>query len=55
MSDHVHDENSSFVESVHCPLWWNTDGADEKFGFFLNDNVEELRELPVGVVCLYIG
>jgi len=55
MPDHVHDENSSFVEFVHCPLWRNTDGGDEKFGLFVNDNVEELRELSVGVVGLYIS
>jgi hypothetical protein len=52
MPDHVHDENTSLVEFVHCPFGWNANGAYEKFGLLVDDDVDEIRELSGGVVCL---
>jgi hypothetical protein len=41
------------VQLVDGPNGGNTDSADEELGLLLNDDVEELRELALGVVVLW--
>jgi hypothetical protein len=40
------------VELVDGPLGGNTDGADEELGTLLDDDVDELVELALGVVIV---
>jgi len=50
VADHVHVENSGFVELVDNGLGGNTDGGDEELSTRLNDNVYKIVELSLGVV-----
>lgn len=52
VAHHVHDGDAGFVQLVDGPHWGNTDGTDEELGLLLNDDVEELGELALGVVVL---
>ena len=50
VSDHVHVENTVGVELVDNSLWWDTDGGNEKFSTRLDNNIDELIELALGVI-----
>lgn len=52
VANHVHDRDAGLVQLVDGPNRGNTNGADEELGLLLNDNVEELGELTLGVVVL---
>ena len=52
VANHVHDGDASLVQLVDGPNRGNTDSADEELGLLLNDDVEELWELALGVVVL---
>jgi hypothetical protein len=51
-TDHVHAENAVLVELVDDVLGGNTDGADKELGALLDDNVDELVKLALGVVVV---
>lgn len=38
------------MDAVDDVLWWDTDGGDEEGGLLLDDDVDELVELALGVV-----
>ena len=48
----VHDGDACGVELVHGPLGRDTDGADEELGLLLDDDVDELGQLALGVIIL---
>ncbi len=50
VSDHVHVENAIRVKLVHDVLRRYADGGDEELGAGLNDDVDKLVELSLGVV-----
>lgn len=50
VADHVHVEDARGVELVHDGLGGHADGGDEDLGLLLNDDVDELVELALGVV-----
>lgn len=50
VTDHVHAEDAGTVELLDDGLGGDTDGGDEKAGLFLDDNINELTELALGVV-----
>jgi hypothetical protein len=50
VSDHVHVENAGLVELLNDVLGWNTDGTDEEFGSALNNDINKLVELSLGVI-----
>jgi len=52
VADHVHVEDAVGVELVDDGLWWDTDGRDEELGARLDDNVDELVELALGVIVV---
>jgi len=52
VSDHVHVENAGLMETVDHGLGWDTDGRDEEAGARLDDDVDELVELALGVVVV---
>ena len=52
MRTYVHDENTSFVKFLDCPLGRNTDGADEELSPLFDDDINEVRKLTLGVVVL---
>jgi hypothetical protein len=55
VTDHVHAEDTGTVELLDDGLGGNTDGGDEELGTTLNDNVDELVELALGVVVAVGG
>lgn len=50
VADHVHAEDASTVELIDDSLGGDTDSGDEKASLFLDDNINELTELALGVV-----
>ena len=50
MTDHVHVEDTMLVEFLNNMLWWDTDGRDKELSTRLNDNVNELVKLTLGVI-----
>lgn len=48
--DHVHVKNTVCVELVDNRLWWDTDGGNEKLSTGLDNNIDELVELALGVI-----
>lgn len=50
VSDHVHIENAICVEPLDDMLWWDTDGRDEDLYATLNNDINELVELALGVI-----
>ena len=50
---HVHHGDAGLVQLVDRPLWWDTDGAYKEPGLFLNDHIDELWKLTLGVVILW--
>lgn len=50
VSDHVHVENAGFVELVDDFLGGHADGRDEEAGAGVDDDLDELAELALGVV-----
>lgn len=50
VTDHVHVEDTVCVELVNDSLGWHTDGGNEKLSTGLDDNVNELAELALGVI-----
>lgn len=51
-TDHVHDEDAGLVEPLDDVLWWDTDGTDEELGLLLDNDVDQLVELTLGVVVV---
>lgn len=52
--DHVHDRDAGLVQGVDRPLGGHADGGDEEAGFLLDDDLDEFRELALGVVVLRV-
>lgn len=52
VTDHVHVNNAIGVELVNDSLGGNTDGRDEELSALLDDNVDELVELTLGVIVV---
>lgn len=50
VTDHVHVEDAVGVELVDDSLWWDTDGGDEELGARLDNDIDELVELTLGVI-----
>lgn len=50
VADHVHVEDTGLVESLDDVLGGNTDGGNEELGTALDDDVDQLIELTLGVV-----
>jgi len=50
VTDHVHGENTSTVQTLDDSLGRNTDGGDEELRAALDDDVDELVKLALGVV-----
>lgn len=50
VSDHVHVDDAGLVKLVYHGLGGNADGGDEELGSRLDDDVDELIELALGVV-----
>ena len=50
VADHVHCEDTGFVESVDDCLGGDTNGRDKELGSALNDDVDELVQLALGVI-----
>lgn len=50
VADHVHAEDAGTVEALDDCLGGDTDGGDEELGAALDDDVDELVELALGVV-----
>jgi hypothetical protein len=55
VADHVHAEDAGTVELLDNGLGGNTDGGDEELGAALDDDVDELVELTLGVVVAVGG
>jgi hypothetical protein len=50
VTDHVHVEDAGTVETLDNVLGWDTDGGDEEPGAGVDDDVDQLIELTLGVV-----
>lgn len=50
VTDHVHANDAGAVELLDDSLGGNTDGGDEELGAALDDDVDELVKLALGVV-----
>lgn len=50
VADHVHAEDAGTVELVDNSLGGDADGGDEKASLLLDNNINELTELALGVV-----
>lgn len=50
VADHVHAEDAGTVELLDNGLGGDTDGGDEELGTALDDDIDELVELALGVV-----
>lgn len=50
VADHVHAEDAGTVEPLDDSLGGNTDGRDEELSTALDDDIDELVELALGVV-----
>lgn len=50
VADHVHVQDAGLVQAVDDVLGGDTDGRDEELGTGLDDDVDELVELALGVV-----
>jgi hypothetical protein len=50
VTDHVHDENTGAVQTIDDELGGNANGADEELRALLDDNIDELVKLTLGVV-----
>lgn len=55
VADHVHDEDAGFVELVDGPLGRYADCRDEEGGALFDDDLNEVRELTIGVVGLQVN
>lgn len=55
VADHVHVDDAVGVELVDDVLGGNTDGGDEELGTGLDDDVDELVELALGVIVAARG
>jgi hypothetical protein len=51
---YVHDQNSCFVQLLNHPFGGHTNGADKELRFLFDDDVNQLGELPLGVVVLRV-
>jgi hypothetical protein len=54
VADHVHVENAGLVELLDDSFGRYTDGTDEEFGTRIDDDVDELVQLALGVVVAII-
>lgn len=50
VADHVHVENAVLVKLVNDSLGWDTDSGNEELSTGVDDNVNELVKLSLGVV-----
>jgi hypothetical protein len=50
VADHVHVDDAVLVQPVDDLLGGDTDGGDEQLGTGLNDDVDELVQLALGVI-----
>ena len=50
VTDHVHAEDAGTVELLNHSLGGNTDGGDEEFGTAVDDDIDELIELALGII-----
>ena len=50
VSDHVHVEDTVGMELVDNSLWWHTNGGNKKLSTGLDNNIDELIELALGVI-----
>mmetsp|Transcript_15324 Transcript_15324/g.34815 ORF Transcript_15324/g.34815 Transcript_15324/m.34815 type:complete len:293 (-) Transcript_15324:182-1060(-) len=51
-ADHVGNHNPASVKLVNSPLWRHSHSADEELCLFSHDDVNELRQVSVGVVVV---
>jgi len=51
-SYHIHDQNTVGVKLFNSPFWRHSYGTNEKPRFSLNDDINQLRQLAVGVICV---
>jgi len=52
VTDHVHVEDTVLVELVDDGLWWHADSGNEELSAGLDDDINELAELALGVVVV---
>ena len=52
LTDHVHDQNTSLVQSLNHMSRRHTNSRDEQLRLLLNHNADKLVQLPVGVVMV---
>lgn len=50
VTDHVHAQDAGTVQLLDNSLGGNTDGGNEEASLFLDDNIDKLTELALGVV-----
>jgi hypothetical protein len=50
VTDHVHGENTGTVQTIDDVLGGNADGGDEELRALLDDNIDKLVKLTLGVV-----
>ena len=55
VADHVHDGDTGLVQGVDDWLRWDSNGTNEERSFLLDNDVDELIELALGVVILGKG
>jgi hypothetical protein len=51
-TDHVHIGNAGSVQLVDRPARRHADGRDEQLGTRLDDNIDQLRQLAIGIVAI---
>lgn len=52
MSNHVHDWNPCGVELIYNFLWWDTDSGNKEPSLAGNDNIDQFRQLTMGVIVV---
>lgn len=50
VSDHVHVENAGLMNTFDDMLRWHTNSRDEEFGSAVDDDIDKLIELTLGVI-----
>mmetsp|Transcript_3861 Transcript_3861/g.5492 ORF Transcript_3861/g.5492 Transcript_3861/m.5492 type:complete len:324 (-) Transcript_3861:43-1014(-) len=51
-ADHVHHRDAGLVQLLHSPSWGHTDCTDEESSALLDGDVDELRQIAMGVVVV---
>jgi hypothetical protein len=52
VANHIHNEDAGFMELIDGPLWGNADGGDEEGGTLFDNDLDQFRKLPLGVIGL---